>query len=523
MTDNELQNALAGFTSEIKRAVERMTSQQEITNKLSRQLVSNTSNVSALGSNVSLGGIIPNGYNPGSFNSLLLGGAAALTGQTRQEMANSSMGNFLNMFGELFGGSVFAKMFGMSTGQQTADMTRSILQSIANSSNASSRGEALSILSSTQETLSAVRNDFGRMLSDLRERTKISESDLYKFLQTQASSGNLNANNFSGQLDKLSASIDSLKVFGAATRTYEMEPLLRNIQLLTGKMDVNVESTRNLTDKLFFWAGGDRDRIPAIANALGDSIKQAILSGFTHSQAVAGANYAMGAMTSGVAESERGAAVNRRMELFQTVMDSELSQAKTSLGIMMKEAGASNDQIQNAIERVSTVADAARISEQYGGRTFFNDIMRLRQDQRSSIAEGQGISDIISQNIVGTIDSVFGSAMRMAYGDNAERMMRLISRYNGYGKESINAASLSTGLPAREGLISQFNTMRTSIDGWIMQFLPGLMSFIQEIINNINNNTETTSQAKNTSGGNNTSQEKQNADSKKNDAKEVAK
>ena len=473
ISNRELKEAIRDFTEQIKVSLRTLSDQNTI---LKQSLNNRTSG--SVATTVNNGGYAPAGAIPGSLNSILTGIVAMLTGQSRTGMAKSEMGKFTNALIEMLGNTKIGDSLGLSTGHQTTMMAQNLLYSMANSSNAANRAGALSVLESRKTDAQAF-NAYGEALSktmtEIFNKTKLGQSDIYKVMSAMANSGNLSVGDIASGGKNVLDTINAVKVFGGATKNYDVGSVLDSIHLLTGKMDVNSKDTKALTQRLMTYAGGDREKIPQIVGQMSDAIKGAISQGFSHSEAaVMARNAADATYNSGTPASMRGAVMRSNMQLQAIAMDSPLAHSKRALAYMMASNGMSGDQIKEKLSKLDSTAAIREYASTFGGGAReFQTYMRFNDNMLGMGLEKKGVKEAFAEATAGDYRKGVLDTVDLVSGKNNPYAKRLVqdTAIIGSNKVAPNAATTGNTTVNEGQLVSEFDLQKMMSEGGLLKTL----------------------------------------------------
>lgn len=472
ISNRELKEAIRDFTEQIKVSLRTLSDQNTI---LKQSLNNRTSG--SIATTVNNGGYAPAGAIPGSLNSILTGIVAMLTGQSRTGMAKSEMGKFTNALIEMLGNTKIGDSLGLSTGHQTTMMAQNLLYSMANSSNAANRAGALSVLESRKTDAQAF-NAYGEALSktmtEIFNKTKLGQSDIYKVMSAMANSGNLSVGDIASGGKNVLDTINAVKVFGGATKNYDVGSVLDSIHLLTGKMDVNSKDTKALTQRLMTYAGGDREKIPQIVGQMSDAIKGAISQGFSHSEAaVIARNAADATYNTGVPASMKGAVMRNNMQLQAIAMDSPLAHSKRALAFMMARNGMSGDQIKEKLSKLDSTAAIREYASTFkGGAKDFQSLLMLNDNVLGLALEKRGVRGAVTEGITAAVPGHVKKLVELRSGDNQASMDAITdSGFLGGNKVAPNAATTGNTTVNEGQLVSEFDLQKMMSEGGLLKTL----------------------------------------------------
>ena len=472
LSNRELKEAIRDFTEQIKVSVRELADQNTI---LRKNL--NNRTAGSVATTVNNGGYAPAGAIPGSLNSVVMGIVAMLTGQSRSGMAKSAMGEFINALTEMLGNTKIGDSLGLSTGHQTTMMAQNLLYSMANSSNAANRAGALNVLESRKTNAQAFK-DYGEALSktmtDIFNKTKLGHSDIYKVMSAMANSGNLSVSDIASGGKNVLDTINAVKVFGGATKNYDIGSVLDSIHLLTGKMDVNSKDTKALTQRLMTYAGGDREKIPQIVGQMSDAIKGAISQGFSHSEAaVMARNAADATYNTGVPASMKGEVMRNNMQMQAIAMDSPLAHSKRALAFMMARNGMSGEQIKEKLSKLDSTAAIREYASTFkGGAQDFQSLLMLNDNVLGLALEKKGISKETTEGIVASVPEYLKRLIKLRSGDNEAVMDAVTSSgYLNSNKVAPNAATTGNTTVNEGQFKSEFDLQKMMSEGGLLYTL----------------------------------------------------
>lgn len=473
LSNRELKEAIRDFTEQIKVSVRELADQNTI---LRKNL--NNRTAGSVATTVNNGGYAPAGAIPGSLNSVVMGIVAMLTGQSRTGMAKSAMGEFINALTEMLGNTKIGDSLGLSTGHQTTMMAQNLLYSMANSSNAANRAGALNVLESRKTDAQAFKN-YGEALSktmtDIFNKTKLGQSDIYKVMSAMANSGNLSVGDIASGGKNVLDTINAVKVFGGATKNYDVGSVLDSIHLLTGKMDVNSKDTKALTQRLMTYAGGDREKIPQIVGQMSDAIKGAISQGFSHSEAaVMARNAADATYNTGVPASMKGEVMRSNMQLQAIAMDSPLAHSKRALAYLMVRNGMSGEQIKEKLSKLDSTAAIREYASTFkNGAQDFQTYMRFNDDMIRRALHKQGVEGEVAEvtsgdwkkGVLDVVDLVSGK------GNLAAKNFLTDAGVFAGNKVAPNAATTGNTTVNEGQLVSEFDLQKMMGEGGLLKTL----------------------------------------------------
>lgn len=473
LSNRELKEAIRDFTEQIKVSVRELADQNTI---LRKNL--NNRTAGSVATTVNNGGYAPAGAIPGSLNSVVMGIVAMLTGQSRSGMAKSAMGEFINALTEMLGNTKIGDSLGLSTGHQTTMMAQNLLYSMANSSNAANRAGALNVLESRKTNAQAFK-DYGEALSktmtDIFNKTKLGQGDIYKVMSAMANSGNLSVSDIASGGKNVLDTINAVKVFGGATKNYDIGSVLDSIHLLTGKMDVNSKDTKALTQRLMTYAGGDREKIPQIVGQMSDAIKGAISQGFSHSEAaVMARNAADATYNTGVPASMKGEVMRSNMQMQAIAMDSPLAHSKRALGYMMARNGMSEAQIREKLSKLDSTAAIREYASTFGGGAReFQTYMRFNDDILGRALEKRGMRQAVAEATVANFDKYIEQTDDIVSGKNNPYSRGTLRDAGVIGGNKVAPNAATTGnTTVNEGqLKSEFDLQKMMSDGGLLKTL----------------------------------------------------
>ncbi len=493
LSNRELKEAIRDFTEQIKVSVRELADQNTI---LRKNL--NNRTAGSVATTVNNGGYAPAGAIPGSLNSVVMGIVAMLTGQSRSGMAKSAMGEFINALTEMLGNTKIGDSLGLSTGHQTTMMAQNLLYSMANSSNAANRAGALNVLES-RKTNSQAFKDYGEALSktmtDIFNKTKLGHSDIYKVMSAMANSGNLSVSDIASGGKNVLDTINAVKVFGGATKNYDVGSVLDSIHLLTGKMDVNSKDTKALTQRLMTYAGGDREKIPQIVGQMSDAIKGAISQGFSHSEAaVMARNAADATYNTGVPASMRGEVMRSNMQMQAITMDSPLAHSKRALAYMMARNGMSGEQIREKLSKLDSTAAIRDYASTFGGGAReLQTYMRFNDDILGRALEKRGVRKEVAEAIASDTEKNIRKTMELVsgkdnlYSESIGRDSALI----GSKRVAPNAATTGNTTVNEGQLVSEFDLQKMMSEGGLLR---QLIEAATKILNKYSDGTQESKQ-----------------------------
>lgn len=473
LSNRELKEAIRDFTEQIKVSLRTLSDQNTI---LKKSL--NNRTAGSVATTVNNGGYAPAGAIPGSLNSILTGIVAMLTGQSRTGMAKSGMGSMLNALWEMMGNTKMGDSLGLSTSHQTTMMAQNLLYSMANSSNAANRAGALNVLESRKTDAQAF-NAYGEKLSqtmtEIFNKTKLGQSDIYKVMSAMANSGNLSVGDIASGGKNVLDTINAVKVFGGATKNYDVGSVLDSIHLLTGKMDVNSKDTKALTQRLMTYAGGDREKIPQIVGQMSDAIKGAISQGFSHSEAaVMARNAADATYNTGVPASMKGEVMRSNMQLQAIAMDSPLAHSKRVLAYMMASNGMSGEQIKEKLSKLDSTAAIRDYASTFdGGARKFQTLMRANDTVLNRGLEAYDVLGKATEGITASTDKDLMKLVELVSGEDKQVMIDLLKKagYFRGNKVAPNAATTGNTTVNEGQLVSEFDLQKMLGEGGILRQL----------------------------------------------------